>query len=272
MGKKAVVAMITAVVVLVVIASVAVYAFGRGAVRMGENSSYERLPEELVFDEKSIDDINISLSACNLRIEEGEKFSIVTDSDAIRYKQKDRSLVIKEKTGIKAFFTHKETDILITLPKDYEINKLDLDVGAAVVDINKLKVSELKFEVGAGKADVSDLLVMCKADIDIGAGKLDISSGSINNLDIEIGTGKAQVNSALTGNADIEVGVGKLNYTIIGNKHDYKFKISKGIGEMRIDGRTASNGEHIGDGDNVIKVENGVGSVEIDFNYIRNGV
>ena len=52
---------------------------------------------------------------------------------------------------------------------------------------------------------------------------------------------------------------------LLGIKDDYKIKVSKGIGEIRIDNNSIKDGEVIGNGNNFIDVSGGIGQINISY-------
>lgn len=57
-----------------------------------------------------------------------------------------------------------------------------------------------------------------------------------------------------------------MDITLKGDKENYKIVGEKGIGSLKIDGKSQSGSNSTyGSGNNVIKVDGGVGSINIDF-------
>ena len=81
-----------------------------------------------------------------------------------------------------------------------------------------------------------------------------------------MGVGETNINALLTGKSDIDAGIGNLNIMLNGSKEDYKINTEKGIGTVRIDGDSISNNQTFGNGDNLIKIDGGIGNISIKFN------
>lgn len=64
---------------------------------------------------------------------------------------------------------------------------------------------------------------------------------------------------------DIDAGVGSLKLNINGKKEDYKIKVSKGIGAIRINGDEVSNDSTTGNGENYIEIDGGIGDIRINI-------
>ena len=94
-------------------------------------------------------------------------------------------------------------------------------------------------------------------------GNIIINNGSIYNLDMDLGIGKTTITSILTGENEIDTGVGKLELNLIGSQNDYTLDISKGIGSISLDGKDLKDEEKVGTGSSLVKIDGGVGSIEI---------
>lgn len=103
------------------------------------------------------------------------------------------------------------------------------------------------------------------AKIDTGAGKLKIASGNINDLDLDIGIGDTDITARITGKSKIDTGIGSVKLNLIGAKEDYKINVSKGIGEVKIAGEKVADNEIVGNGENVIKLNGGIGEIKVEF-------
>ena len=81
-----------------------------------------------------------------------------------------------------------------------------------------------------------------------------------------MGIGKTLITSIITGKTNLNTGIGGLTLNIIGNTSDYKFKVDKGIGNVTLNGKTLSDGSVVGNGDNYIYINSGIGEVKININ------
>ena len=80
-----------------------------------------------------------------------------------------------------------------------------------------------------------------------------------------MGVGSAEITTNIANEADIDAGVGSLKLNLIGSKMEYMLKISKGIGNIVVDGETIKSDEAMGNGGKDIKIDGGVGSIKVDF-------
>lgn len=209
-------------------------------------------------------DLDIDVNYVNLIIKNGDTLKVETNNNYINGKQNDSKFVIEEK-DIKDWFNKENTDLVVYIPNNTLFNKVSINNGAGKVDIDSLSTNKLDLELGAGKLSINDLEVLEKTEIDGGAGSISIKDGSVKNLDLDIGVGKVEFNSLLLGNTDIDCGIGELNLNIKNSKDNYKIIPSKGIGSFKIDGKSIKNDTTYGSGNNIIEIDVGIGSVNVNF-------
>ncbi len=212
--------------------------------------------------ETEITNLKIDIKYSNLKIEQGEYLKVESNYKDISCKQNNNQITIKE-NGNKWYSKKDTSDIIIYIPEEMEFEEVKIEAGAGKIEIANLTTKELDFDIGAGKVKIDRLTVLNQAKIDGGAGKVDILSGEIHNLDLNMGVGEFVLNSKLIGNNKIEQGVGKLIVNLTDDLENYRIKTSKGIGSITIDGNKVEDEGTYGNGENYIKIEGGIGTVEI---------
>lgn len=134
------------------------------------------------------------------------------------------------------------------------------------LNISDLQTKNLDFNVGAGNVTISNMLVENRADIDGGAGKVVIEDSNLNRLDLDVGVGEFEIkNSILLENTDIDAGIGKLQINLKGTIDDYEILTKRGLGSFTIQDNEVEDNKIYGKGQNKIKIDAGVGKVEISF-------
>ncbi|NLD87610.1 MAG: DUF4097 domain-containing protein [Clostridiales bacterium] len=210
-----------------------------------------------------IRNIDIDISAADLCIEEGDKFYVESNLKRLKVEEKSGRLTIKETN--KQFSKYYGAMLTIYVPADTVFDRAILNTGAGRLTIDSLSADVLRFELGAGEVSIDSLTASKTADIDGGAGRITISDGSLNDLNLNVGVGQLNLTSELTGNCDMELGVGESNINIIGNKEDYRLVVEKGIGNVTVDGNEVSDYQSGGNGSNSIKIDGGVGTINVRF-------
>ena len=84
-------------------------------------------------------------------------------------------------------------------------------------------------------------------------------------MDLDLGVGKFELTSSLLGSNKIKAGIGSLELNLLGDKEDYLIKANKGIGTIRVDEAVVSDDSTIGTGENTIKIDGGIGNIDVSF-------
>ena len=208
--------------------------------------------------------LDIEVKHINLVIKNGDTFRYETNNDNITYRQERNELKIEERS--RGLFNDIEDTLVIYIPENFNLSKINIEAGAGKVEIENLAANNLDLELGAGEATVSNLNITGHCKLEGGAGRLSIFNGNINNLDLDMGMGEVNINSRITGNSDIDAGIGTLNLNLQGSKADYRIRLDKGVGNIRINGENISNGSTYGEGANIIKIDDRIGNINITVN------
>lgn len=217
---------------------------------------------EKYFENNQINSMKIELYYSNLIIKEGNNFYVEANTSNIEYKQNNNQLVVKEKNA-NLFNTNNQRNITITVPMDKMLNSVSIEAGAGEIQINKMSTQNLNLEIGAGKVTIQDLQVTQKAKIEGGAGKVEILSGEITDLDLDMGVGDFTLSTTLYGNNKIDAGIGKLELTLSNGLENYIIRANKGVGSIKINGNEVSNNVEYGNGETHLKINGGMGSIEV---------
>lgn len=213
----------------------------------------------------NIESFKIDISNDDIEIKEGEKFEVKTNDHDVKFYHENSKVKIKsDKTFSWHINNSSRGTIIIYLPNEFNISELDLNLGAGKIDIDKIFVETLLMDLGAGTMTAKEINIYEKAAINGGAGNININSGTINNLNLKLGAGNASIQSDLTGSNTLTTGVGKLNLGLSRSKDNYKFDISKGLGNIILNDFDVSEDILIGDGETKIKISGAVGNIIIN--------
>ena len=213
----------------------------------------------------NIESFKIDISNDDIEIKEGEKFEVKTNDPDVKFYHENSIVKIKsDKTFSWHLSNSSRGTIIIYLPNEFNISELDLNLGAGKIDIDKIFVETLLMDLGAGTMTTKEINVYEKATINGGAGNINIYSGTINNLNLKLGAGNASIESDLIGSNTLTTGVGKLNLGLSRSKDNYKFDISKGLGNIILNDFDISEDILIGDGETKIKISGAVGNIIIN--------
>lgn len=207
--------------------------------------------------------LNIDVKDVNIYIKKSSYLKIETDNKYIKIKEKQNQIFVTEEKH--NLFKRDDSDLIIYVPSDLTFDMIALEAGAGKVIIEELKAKKLDFDLGAGKVEIDNLLVLDDAEIDGGAGAIKITNSAINNLELDLGVGKLELTSKLTGYNKIDSGIGETNIDLVGNKEDYKIKVEKGLGSVKLENKNITDNTYYGDGNSVIDINGGIGSIKVNF-------
>ncbi len=208
--------------------------------------------------------LEIDVLGCNIFIEKGKSFHVETDNEYVYGKREGNKLVITEEKH--NLLKNKDFHgVTIYLPDDYLFDSVDIEAGAGKLSVSYLNSKVFNLKLGAGKADIGYLSVLENSNIHGGVGSFTIHHGNIQNLNLELGVGKTSITSSLGGHNTIESGVGSLSLNLVGYESDYQIKVQKVIGSVFVQEKNMKDYSSYGNGDVIVDLKGGIGSVKILF-------
>lgn len=230
------------------------------------------LKNEIHVDGAEIRNLELVLRNCELQMlpAEDDSISVETEDAYKKYftmKQDGDTLKIKD-IRKKAANTLKTIEVCIYIPENLMFDEVDFDLGAGDVYIERIAADEIDIDGGAGSLYVKNLTVSGALDADMGAGEFEIEEAELGEVDIDCGVGSFEIRRcSLNGDADIDGGVGDVNIGIIGEKTDFNYELSCGIGELEVFGDSYSSlgkdKKIDNDAPYTISLECGIGSVSV---------
>lgn len=216
------------------------------------------------FKTDDISSLDINLLFTNLIIKQGNNLHVETNNEKVHFDEENNSLKIKEDSR-NWLSQNNKGDLILYLPKNSQFKTVEIQVGAGKIQIENLVTDFLSLELGAGETSIQRLNVSENCKIESGAGKVSLLDGRIKNLDLDLGVGKFELTSSLLGSNKINAGIGSLELNLLGNKKDYLIKADKGIGTIHADEAVVSDDSTIGTGENTIKIDGGIGNIDVSF-------
>lgn len=180
-----------------------------------------------------------------------------------------------------------KTVVYLALPKDAELDAIELECGAGKIDMSDLKADSIDIELGAGACSLEALtartvvlsvgageasvgtLTAKETELEVGAGELVIEA--IRNdgiLDLDIGMGNAEINGIITGEMDLDCSMGNVTMKLAGSEEDYLYTIDCAMGNVTVGDNVYASfvGEkQWGNGENCFDIDCSMGSVTIIF-------
>lgn len=117
-------------------------------------------------------------------------------------------------------------------------NNISIDGGAGQLTINDIVFNKFDFSAGVGESNINLIRKCGEIDIDGGVGEVNLSLGEVGgNLTYEGGVGSAKIkipeNSPVYFNTDSGIGQTTIN-AITSSERTYEFNLSLGIGEIKV--------------------------------------
>lgn len=154
------------------------------------------------------------------------------DGSTMKIRDKSDKKIFRMKRGI------SDATLVIRLPKDYTFEKINLEFGAAKVDINtRLLGDEVEVIMGAGsiQGDIDGALIEAReAALEVGAGEMTLSGIRARKLDMECGVGTMELADVTAGECSLECGIGNLGLEVTGRQEDFDYEIECGIGQVML--------------------------------------
>ena len=216
------------------------------------------------FKTDDISSLDINLLFTNLIIKQGDVLHVETNNEKVHFDEENNSLKIKEDSR-SWLSQNNKGNLILYLPENSQFKTVKIQAGAGKIQIENLVTDFLSLELGAGETSIQRLNVSENCKIESGAGKVSLLDGRIKNLDLDLGVGKFELTSSLLGSNKINAGIGSLELNLLGNKKDYLIKADKGIGTIHIDEAVVSDDSTIGTGENTIKIDGGIGNIDVSF-------
>ena len=215
---------------------------------------------------KEISTLKLDLSFTNLEIKTGDNFKVETNNSKITFTNNNGSVKIKEENHNWLTNNNRVSNLIIYLPEDMiSLDETKIETGAGNINIERLNTQSLYLELGAGDVKIENLTVTEEAKIDGGVGRTELKSCKINSLKANLGMGEFVFNGILTGKSEIDSGVGAINIDLIDNKKNYKIDVSKGLGNVTLDGQKLEIDKVYGTGENYLDIDGGIGEIKINF-------
>lgn len=219
--------------------------------------------EELTLNPSDVYELDVEVGSAEIDLVISDTLRIEASQGCFKLKNKNGRIRIEEKGNI--FSLAADRRVTVYLPENFSFQKVSLETGASDITGELLNTEYLELDIGAGVITLDKLNVSKKAEIDCGAGEFILKSGTVSNLDFSLGVGNADITAELKSNADIESGVGELKLNLADGKENYTFNVETGLGSISYDGAAVKGETLLGNGGTKVKLEGGVGSVDISF-------
>lgn len=199
------------------------------------------------FDAAEVKNLKLDVNAAVVDFKEGtDDKNVVVKFYRIHEKYYDNevksgTLVVEYDTQ-HHYRTSNHAKIVIEIPKGMQFGTVDLNIGATDAEIEGLSCKEMTLYVGAGELTTTGFTVTEKMTVSLGAGSLDIGGGTYGDVNLDCGVGELSMAGTVNGDLVADCGIGEMEIELLGkNEQDYNYKISCGMGEVEVNGKSYSN-------------------------------
>lgn len=256
-----------------------------GAVNKLEYNVNYDIDDEMIFDNEfelfkgdvkkdfpgaGISDLDVEVGGCNFAVQEsadGEFHVSAENSKKFQCYVSDGTLHIKATTNTAVNGTNL-CNIVLYVPSGSTFDKVQLEIGAGVMDLGSMAADKIEMEVGAGQI-TAEKLVADSMVASAGVGEIIIDALQVNKLDAEVGMGNLEATGVVAEKLKAECAMGNMDLKIQGSQEDYDYDIECGMGNIDIGDESFSGVVNERTIDNnserKMEVECGMGNITIEF-------
>lgn len=243
----------------------------------GEEQIYRYTGEELA----GIRNLDVELKAGSLKMMESEeeelRLAVKAKENQVTCKLTDGTLVIEDTKshvwfGITSDWINSGgVEVELYLPKSMEWKEIDIEVNAGEIEAAEigLKTERAELNVDAGTLKLDGLIVTEHLAAEVGAGEVQLSNLDANTLDLECGMGEMNIDGKASGDIVADCGMGELNLTIEDQMESFNYRISCGMGDVKMGNKsyTSFGKKNALDNqaDKTMKLDCGMGEININY-------
>lgn len=244
----------------------------------------------------TVKNLNISNDEKKLTIVSGDTDKVIVEAknvpDTLEVKvTSDGTLTIKDKDRFNISWIFRwsgnwnsDMEIIVTVPRDFTVGKVELDSGSASMEVNDLTADNMIIDGGSGsfighnlnakKSNMNfgsgssrlDNVNFAKGKMDCGSGDIKIENAIFRDVVFDGGSGSISYSGQLLGNTSLDCESGRVSFELEGKREDYNINSDSGSGGIWIDGtRIDHYKDSNSDVSNEIRIDGGSGRVLINF-------
>lgn len=141
----------------------------------------------------------------------------------------------------------QDSTITIFLPENHHYEEIEIETGAASIDLGTLQADEIELKIGAAYAQAAAL--------------------TCRDLSVSVGGGKLSCSLIDADAVDAEIGAGALIGTLSGSAANYRYEAKAGAGSITLDDTALADGLYAktsgGTGDRYLDLKVGLGSISL---------
>lgn len=221
--------------------------------------------------EGTVTNLEIEAGGCTFRVKDSEDDCFYVEAKSVGKFQafvEDGTLYIKTTTGARQWSEINGSKITLYVPENYSLGKVQIDLGAGVLEFPNLQAESVALEVGAGQITAESVKVQ-NLDINVGMGQIELTHMDVTELTAEVGMGELMAKGTVSGNVNAECSMGNLELWITGEQEDFNYELNGAMGNLTL-GRESYSGfaqEKIIDNGatKMMKLDCSMGNVTVGF-------
>lgn len=223
--------------------------------RMDFNETYEESNIQNIRLEIGVSKVNI-LTGDVLKVEAqnvNKNFQVISNGNTLTVKEKEKNYFLNEE--------HAST-INIYLPSGMALKRFDFNAGVGDTYIENIIAERIDLDLGVGNTKIVGVITD-HIDLDAGVGNIEVSNSTLKDADIDCGVGDLYLEGALVNRSKISCGLGNVTLLLNTLQGEYELDVDKGVGNITLNGKSLSDHEKYGNGANRIKIDGGMGNIDI---------
>ena len=225
---------------------------------------------EGTYPAEAIRNLEVELGGCSFTVEEsGDDDYHVAASGFNKLQCYVEEGTLYVRATVKTVVDTKESgNIVLYVPVDAALLDFDMEVGAGIMNLGRVKAQSVELEVGAGQI-LAESVTAGELDISVGMGAAHLYGMRVAELNADVGMGNLYAKGAVTGSGDLECSMGNITLELSGAAADYDYSIKCGAGNVEI-GQESYSGllqeKEINNGTgHPMEVECAMGKITISF-------
>lgn len=171
----------------------------------------------------------------------------------------------------KSFHSRCRTRIWIRVPSGFHLKNLDAKIGVGETEfkLGQCLADTIRLDVGAGKCRFSGIQNVDGLSVVVGTGEIKMDGICAGTVSAGCGVGSFQMKGSVERDLTVNCALGSCRIALAGNESDYNYKLSCGMGSIKVNGASAHqfiSKSHVGlkkQAKGLICLESGLGSIDV---------
>ena len=139
-------------------------------------------------------------------------------------------------------------DIIITLPKQVDVEALNVTTALGDIEFEKMNLSaeKIELETSLGDVELSGLMVRCNMKLYSAMGDVKIEDGEYQGVEASTSMGEVKLEGTFQGDVSAESSMGDVKVYLDAEEAVYNFDLSTDMGDLHFNGQHYTDHEALG--------------------------